>query len=1030
MAMLNQYFKLQDEYRNKYGEKTILLFQVGAFYEVYTKVDKNTKEITEPQVIEFKKFAELASANKNETTLMLGFRDYMVEKYVEKIQNNGYTCVVYSQDAPTSNTTRSLTGIFSPGTFFSVNNAELSNNIACIWIHKNDKTIFNKHGNIIIGMSCVDIFTGKSNFMEIIAENIHNPTTYDELERFITTYSPSESIIISNMDSSNIDDIVNFIRLESKKIHKLSTNDKIIKNAEKQSYQQEIVNQFFKQTVANSIIENSLEYTYALQSYVYLLNFIYEHNPNLINKIQEPTVENKTDRMILANHSLQQLNIIDDHNYKGKLSSVSNLLNNCITTMGSRSFKHSILNPSTHREKIERKYGITEYLLTTDKYWCNWRKELNNIKDIEKLNRQIYLKKILPKNLYHFYDNLSILQRLFIEIQTDDVVMEYLSQTGKIDIDTDFINICNEFQILFDKTFDMNICKEIDTTDFNNINNNFINKGVSNELDSYIAKCENSERKINAIKDYLNDVISSGEKKKKGEFIKFHVTDKSGMYIQCTSRRSKILQTQLKNTNDNIDLEYANIEGKTEIFKFNINMQFNAAGASNVNITNETINDLCSTITITKQKIKDEIVIIYSKFVDKLQEYNKEFLDIVNFTAEIDLMQNMCYIAKKYNYNKPTILELNENKYNSNNSNNIQNDLPKSYIKATDIRHPLIEQLNTKELYVANDINIGCIDNNTDKDHDKDHNKDHDKHHNKDHDKHHNKDHDKDIMLLYGTNAVGKTSIIRAVGISLIMAQAGLYVPCSTFQYYPYSSIFTRILGNDNLFKGLSTFAVEMSELRVILQLADKNSLILGDELCSGTEHDSAVSIFVSGLELLHNKNASAIFATHLHEIIEYDEIKQMNKLMIKHMTVKYNKEKDVLIYDRKLKDGPGESMYGLEVCKSLHLPDDFLENAYAIRRKYRNEEGILSNKTSHFNSKKIMGKCELCKVNIGSEVHHLQHQEKANKNNIIKTFHKNHPANLLTLCETCHNNIHKTGKEHRKVKTSIGIEITELEEE
>ena len=617
--------------------------------------------------------------------------------------------------------------------------------------------------------------------------------------------------------------------------------------------------------------------------------------------------------------------------------------------------------------------------------------------------------KIIPKNLYHFYDNLSILQQLFVEIQTDNVVMEYLSQTEKLDIDTDFINICNEFQILFDKTFDMNICKEIDTTDFNNINNNFINKGVSNELDSYIAKCENSERKINAIKTYLNDVISAGEKKKKGDFIKFHVTDKSGMYIQCTSRRSKILQTQLKNTDDIIELDYTTTDGKTAAFKFNINMQFNAAGASNVNITNETINDLCSTITVTKQQIKDEIAIIYSKFIDKLQDYNKEFLDIVSFTAEIDLLQNMCYIAKKYNYNKPSIVELRENNNTNNNNtnnntNNNENSSPKSYIKATDIRHPLIEQLNTKELYVTNDVNIGCIDNNT--------------------------DHDKDIMLLYGTNAVGKTSIIRALGISLIMAQAGLYVPCSTFQYYPYSSIFTRILGNDNLFKGLSTFAVEMSELRVILQLADKNSLILGDELCSGTEHDSAVSIFVSGIELLHNKNASAIFATHLHEIVEYDEIKRMNKLMIKHMTVKYNKEKDILIYDRKLKDGPGESMYGLEVCKSLHLPDDFLENAYAIRRKYKNEEGVLSKKTSHFNSKKIMGKCELCKVNIGSEVHHLQHQEKANKNNIIKTFHKNHPANLLTLCEICHNNIHKTGKEHRKVKTSIGIEITELEED
>jgi DNA mismatch repair protein MutS len=181
---------------------------------------------------------------------------------------------------------------------------------------------------------------------------------------------------------------------------------------------------------------------------------------------------------------------------------------------------------------------------------------------------------------------------------------------------------------------------------------------------------------------------------------------------------------------------------------------------------------------------------------------------------------------------------------------------------------------------------------------------------------------------------------------------------------------------------------------------------------------------------MLHKKETSAIFATHLHEIVHFDEIESMDRIDIKHLTVSYDKEKDSLIYDRKLKEGPGESMYGLEVCKSLHLPDEFLENAYQIRRKYKKEEaGILSKKVSHFNSKKIMGNCELCKKRVGTEVHHLQHQENADKNNMIKTFHKNHPANLLTLCEDCHQNIHKTKKQHKKVKTSIGIEITELEE-
>ena len=167
-------------------------------------------------------------------------------------------------------------------------------------------------------------------------------------------------------------------------------------------------------------------------------------------------------------------------------------------------------------------------------------------------------------------------------------------------------------------------------------------------------------------------------------------------------------------------------------------------------------------------------------------------------------------------------------------------------LKFEKLRHCLIEQLNTKELYVTNDLELGR---------------------------------DMNGLLLYGTNAVGKTSFIKAMGIALIMAQAGLYVPCSKFLYKPYNYIFTRILGNDNIFKGLSTFAVEMSELRTILMQANKNSLILGDELCSGTESTSALSIFAAGLERLHAIEASFIFATHFHEIAKYKEIAVLNKL-------------------------------------------------------------------------------------------------------------------------------------------------------
>jgi DNA mismatch repair protein MutS len=281
-------------------------------------------------------------------------------------------------------------------------------------------------------------------------------------------------------------------------------------------------------------------------------------------------------------------------------------------------------------------------------------------------------------------------------------------------------------------------------------------------------------------------------------------------------------------------------------------------------------------------------------------------------------------------------------------------------------------------------------------------------------------------MLLYGTNAVGKTSLIRALGIAVILAQCGMYVPCSQFVYYPYTAIYSRILGNDNLFKGLSTFVVEMSELRTILKMSDENSLILGDEVCSGTETESALSIFVSALIDLHNNKSSFIFATHFHEIVQYDEIKQLCNMVLCHMSVVYDREQDCLVYDRKLQYGPGNRMYGLEVCKSLYLPTDFLERAYNIRNKYFPENrGELSHDSSVYNSKKIRGMCEKCNSEISKETHHLSPQKDASDNGFIGTFHKNHPANLMSLCEKCHDEIHKKNIKIKRKKTTKGYIVS-----
>jgi DNA mismatch repair protein MutS len=396
-------------------------------------------------------------------------------------------------------------------------------------------------------------------------------------------------------------------------------------------------------------------------------------------------------------------------------------------------------------------------------------------------------------------------------------------------------------------------------------------------------------------------------------------------------------------------------------------LTFPPATSSNHEIKSPQLDELCLSIIVSNQKIKDIVGQIYADFVEKLREWQPVFQHLIHFATTMDLLQNKCYIATRYKFCKPTIVPNADADADS-----------KSFFDARDLRHCLIERINEDETYVANDVALGS---------------------------------DKDGMLIYGTNAVGKTSLIRAIGIAIIMAQAGLYVPCSAFRFRPYTTIFTRILGNDNLFKGLSTFQVEMSELRVILRTATNNSLILGDELCSGTEMDSAIAIFVAGLTQLHKVGCTYLFATHMHEINGYDEVRILTKMCMKHLTVVYDKGKDALVYGRKLADGPGASMYGLEVCKAMHLPNDFLEFANAVRLRHRAppaDIGILSFEPSRFNAHKLKGVCERCAMELAQEVHHLLPQKDADSQNYIGHVPKNHVANLMALCTRCHDEVHK----------------------
>jgi DNA mismatch repair protein MutS len=1021
MALIKEYFEKAKFYSDEYGKNTILLMQVGSFFEVYGMRNQTTRDITGSEISAFSSICDLNIADKKicvgkQDVIMAGFSTYMIEKYIKKLQNAGYTAVVYTQEEQAKNTKRSIETIYSPGTYFSDSTSQITNNIMCAWIHVSNK-FKSREKEVNIGIANVDIYTGKTTIFQFNELYIDSPTTFDELERFVSIYNPSEVILIGNVSDKELNDVISYANIHCKSIHKISTAEAVSKqtetvkrafNCEKQTYQKTILEKFFSIEDYDVFSQNFYQNEIATQAFCYVLDFIYQHNPNLVNKLDEPEFDNCSERLILANHSLKQLNIIDDGNYTGKFSSVEKLLNKCVTSMGIRQFSHLLVNPTTNVDYLNDEYNITEHILHFNKSidsGSSIKNRLSTIKDLAKISRQIIMKKISPQTIYQFHNSLNVIKNMYSELIKDTVLFEYFKKRldgkldGKGDVCSKLVDFCDEISKFLETNLNLSLCEDIDKTQQFDIN--FINPEVDAELDEKTNLLFLSTNKLEAIRKYFNENIIKYEKKasKKGgsDYVKFHETEKSSVTLVATKRRCNILKEMFNKSTyftseekqHGVELTYSCNEKTNEFLVFKLklheNIFFSQQSSSNDCVYNPYISELSSTISSIKTQMKDLITSVYNKILGNMELFQNKISNIVDIVTLIDVIFAKATIAKTYNYCKPEIVINSE----------------KSFMNAKGLRHCLIEHLQQNELYVANNIELG---NNV-----------------------------TDGILLYGTNAVGKTSLIRALGITTIMAQAGLFVPCSSFQFSPYRYIFTRILGNDNMFKNLSTFMVEMYELRTILRLADDRSLVLGDELCSGTESVSATSIFVAGIKHLQAKKSSFIFATHLHEIVSYDEIVNLETVAMKHMAVFYDREKEVLIYDRKIKDGSGDNMYGLEVCKSLNLPKEFIESANNIRMKYHPESAsILSLKTSHFNSKKIVGMCEMCKVELGKEVHHLQHQQIADENGFIETpsgtFHKNHPANLLTMCEKCHDKIHKDSKTmHKKVKTSKGTKIKDV---
>ena len=266
-------------------------------------------------------------------------------------------------------------------------------------------------------------------------------------------------------------------------------------------------------------------------------------------------------------------------------------------------------------------------------------------------------------------------------------------------------------------------------------------------------------------------------------------------------------------------------------------------------------------------------------------------------------------------------------------------------------------------------------------------------------------------VLLYGINSSGKSSLMKSIGLSVVLAQAGFFVPAVELRFGLYDKLFTRIVSQDNLYKGLSTFAVEMMELKNIFNRADERSLVLGDEISQGTETESALAIVSSAILKLITLKSTFIFATHLHQLGSIPQLQNLKHLIFLHLGIKYDETNDTLIYNRVLQLGRGDSLYGLEFAKSLHMDKEFLQMAQTIRENLDHSgseiKKLRKQKSSKYNKELFLSRCALCDENV-EDVHHIAAQKEANSDGHIDHFHKNHKYNLIPLCKKHHTMVHE----------------------
>jgi len=949
--LYDDYIAYSKKYKAMYGERVVVLMEVGSFFELYAVEDPARNIYEGANMTEICNILNIQSTRKSKAIpecsrsnpLMAGFPSYVLKKFLDILINEKYTIVLVEQTTPPPNPSRAVTQILSPATYMSLDNSNSSANgspmhdnryLMCFYLatcydRRKTETLYS------LSVSYIDVTTGNA---FIFREDAQGDLTrvIQEASRIIQCHSPYELIIWC--DESTVLECITPFRQWIKGLTHLCVHDHLHKSQtlsmfRSLNYQQSVLRKVYHNTGLLSPIEYIDMETriYALTCYVYLINFAYEHNEVIVQDLNKPILLSREENMYLTNSSAEHLNIIPKH---GAESSMMQLLNTCATAIGRRAFRDILLTPSIDRGEIEKRYETTAAFISNHTY-DQYRIQLQSIRDLERLFRRMQLRMLQPSEMatiMHCLDKTAIISQMVLDY---DLLLSCFDWTpedhGRIS------GWLNQQKGLWNV--------DILSAWNGQSDESFYVRGIYPEIDQLDDKLRGYHDIFKQKVDKANEVCGCVAGSSSDTFFKLDTTSERHDYqITITKKRYEAYLASGEKDKPVFDAHPVSASNKTMFKLTYTGMQ---AAQQQIHTTSQEL----------RTRLKTQFVSDLERLCD-----GSLMKRVVWFMGQIDVFATSAKNAVKYRYTRPICLS--ESSISS-----------PSCLRAKGLRHPLIEVIQTDIPYVANDITLG--------------------------------DGEKDGLLLYGINASGKSSLMKSVGVNLILAQAGFYVAASEFVYRPYHHIFTRIPGGDNLFKQQSTFVAEIAELRTILQYSTHQSLCIGDELASGTESVSAISIVAAGIATLAERKATFIFATHLHEIAQLPVIQQIPNLRIAHLKVVYDENTKLLIYDRRLQDGSGDTLYGLEVCKSLDMPPAFLHLANTIRQSYLEiSPTVVAQKLSKYSSKVFVDECSICHQ-PAKEVHHIQEQHKADAEGYIGHIHKNVEHNLMQVCETCHDAIH-----------------------